>query len=449
MRAFRRALDDSHLQEIVLHGRRFTWSNGRDNPTLERIDRAFANADWFLRFPHHHLKSLASDSSDHAPLLLILNVEPWAVPRFHFELCWAKLDGFLEAVGVAWGQSSPLFDACKCLDRKLRAVARALRSWRATKLGSIQFQLAAARLIIQEYDITQESRSLSPGELALHRERKGHVLGLASLERTMARQRARTRHLREADACTKYFHLQACHRRRKNHLLTISHEGHSFSEEEAKAEVVYFYYNAIIGTPFLRRHRLNLDALQLPSLDLAELALPFSPAEVEAAVRASPSDRAPGPDGFGSAFLKVAWQVVGSDIVRVFVSLWDLDFRNFNCLNQAYMVLLHKNSNPLGLRDYRPISLIHTVGKLFAKTLALRLAPRMPALVSVNQTAFIKGRRIHENFRTVRLTCRWLHARRSPRVLLKVDLSKAFDTVAWSFLLEVLTRLGFPLRWRD
>ena len=112
MRAFRRALDDSHLQELALHGRRFTWTNGRDNPTLERIDRVFANADWFLRFPHHHLKSLALDSSDHAPLLLILNVEPWAVPRFHFELCWAKLDGFLEAVGVAWGQPSPLLDAC-------------------------------------------------------------------------------------------------------------------------------------------------------------------------------------------------------------------------------------------------------------------------------------------------------------------------------------------------
>jgi hypothetical protein len=213
--------------------------------------------------------------------------------------------------------------------------------------------------------------------------------------------------------------------------------------------MVYSYYNAIIGTPFLRRHRINLEALQLPSLDLAELALPFLPVEVNAAVRASPSDRAPGPDGFGSAFLKVAWQAVGSDIVRVFASLWDLDFRNFNCLNEAYMVLLHKNSNPLGLRDYRPISLIHTVGKLFAKTLVLRLAPWMPALVSVNQTTLIKGRRIHKNFRTVQLICRWLHARRAPTVLLKVDLTKAFDTVAWPFLLEVMSRLGFPLRWRD
>jgi hypothetical protein len=106
----------------------------------------------------------------------------------------------------------------------------------------------------------------------------------------MARQRAWTRHLGEVDACTKYFHLQACHRRRKNYLLTITHEGLTFSEEQAKAGVVYSYYNAIIGTPLLRQHRINLGVLQLPSLDLAELALPFSPAKVEAAVRASPSE---------------------------------------------------------------------------------------------------------------------------------------------------------------
>ncbi|XP_066311258.1 secreted RxLR effector protein 78-like [Miscanthus floridulus] len=34
-------------------------------------------------------------------------------------------------------------------------------------------------------------------------------------------------------------------------------------------------------------------------------------------------------------------------------------------------------------------------------------------------------------------------------ILLKVDLAKAFDTVAWPFLLEVLEHFGFLLCWRD
>lgn len=73
----------------------------------------------------------------------------------------------------------------------------------------------------------------------------------------------------------------------------------------------------------------------------------------------------------------------------------------------------------------------------------------MDALVRGNQTAFIKGRRIHDNFRSVQLYCRWLHARRHACVLLKIDIAKAFDSVAWPFLLEVLDRLGFPQKWRD
>jgi hypothetical protein len=54
----------------------------------------------------------------------------------------------------------------------------------------------------------------------------------------------------------------------------------------------------------------------------------------------------------------------------------------------------------------------------------MRLAPRMHELVKVNQVVFIKGQWIHENFRSVQLTCRWLHTKKSPTILLKVDLAK-------------------------
>jgi hypothetical protein len=33
--------------------------------------------------------------------------------------------------------------------------------------------------------------------------------------------------------------------------------------------------------------------------------------------------------------------------------------------------------------------------------------------------------------------------------MLKIDIAKAFDTVAWTFLLEVLQHMGFGLRWRN
>ena len=36
-----------------------------------------------------------------------------------------------------------------------------------------------------------------------------------------------------------------------------------------------------------------------------------------------------------------------------------------------------------------------------------------------------------------------------PGLFLKLDISKAFDSVGWAYLLEVLQQLGFGQRWRD
>ena len=81
MRRFRGVIDDLQLEELHLSGRLFTWSNGRDEPTL---DRAFASLEWLEQFSSYHLRCLSSDCSDHGPLLLVVNSEPWARPRFRF-----------------------------------------------------------------------------------------------------------------------------------------------------------------------------------------------------------------------------------------------------------------------------------------------------------------------------------------------------------------------------
>lgn len=86
-------------------------------------------------------------------------------------------------------------------------------------------QLAVTRVVIRELDLAQEHRQLSGDEVELRRELKASTLGLAALNRCLARQRARTRFLQEGDASTRFFHLQACHRRRKNYLAAVHHNG--------------------------------------------------------------------------------------------------------------------------------------------------------------------------------------------------------------------------------
>jgi hypothetical protein len=50
-----------------------------------------------------------------------------------------------------------------------------------------------------------------------------------------------------------------------------------------------------------------------------------------------------------------------------------MDGHSFYLINQAYMILLQKKKEAEEVKEFRPISLIHSFSKLFTKLLSLRL----------------------------------------------------------------------------
>lgn len=447
MRRFMSFLHGANVEELHLSGRRFTWSNRRERPTLERLDRVFASPEWLGLFPSHLLRPLSSDCSDHCPLLLRTDAIPWAKCRFRFEAFWAKLPGLLDAIKIAWTPTLLHADPFQVLDYKLRNTANALKAWAAKKVGSVRLQLSVAREVIKCLDTAEEARSLSSEEQLLRNELKVKCLGLASLSRTIARLRSRIHYLAEGDANTKFFHLQACHRARKNHNHSINVDGVEVVDNNAMADALFNFYEFVLGTNFERSARIDLELLQLRTADLQGLDRCFTEDEVRAVIADLPPDKASGPDGCTGRFYKLAWPIIKDDIMHAINAFWSLNYSSFNLLNDAFMILLRKKEDPSVIKDYRPISLIHSFGKLIAKCLANRLAGVLNDLVHHNQSAFIRGRSIHDNFKTVQLTCRLLHQKKSPTVLLKIDIARAFDSVSWPFLLQVLEFLGFSRRW--
>jgi hypothetical protein len=121
--------------------------------------------------------------------------------------------------------------------------------------------------------------------------------------------------------------------------------------------------------------------------------------------------------------------------------------KGFGKLNSALISLIAKRADAIDVGDFRPISLIHSFAKLFSKLLANRLWPHMDDLISANQSAFIRGRCLHDNFMLVRQLARKFHAMKVNGVLLKLDISRAFDSIFWSFLLEVLQHMSFSKLW--
>ena len=122
------------------------------------------------------------------------------------------------------------------------------------------------------------------------------------------------------------------------------------------------------------------------------------------------------------------------------------DGRGFERVNGAFITLLPKKEGAVDVGDFRPISLVHSFGKLVSKLMAARLASSLPELVDCNQSAFVKGRAIQDNFFMLKQSIRSLHRRRTPALMLKVDMAKAVDSVAWPFLFEVMRHRGFGPR---
>jgi hypothetical protein len=108
-------------------------------------------------------------------------------------------------------------------------------------------------------------------------------------------------------------------------------------------------------------------------------------------------------------------------------------------------VLVPKKQNPSRVADYRPISLTHCFAKILSKLLANRLAKGLDDLTAVNQTTFIKKGCIHDNL-SVQQVVR-SSKKKIPNIFIKLDISKAFDSVNWPYIVEIKSHLGFGERW--
>ena len=171
------------------------------------------------------------------------------------------------------------------------------------------------------------------------------------------------------------------------------------------------------------------------------LAAPVTSVEVKEALFSIHPNKASRPDGFNAFFFRRTWHILGGDITRAIQSFF-YSGHMLRELNHASISLVPKVPNPSKLSDYRPISCCKTIYKCLSKILANRLKRVLPSLIDDAQSAFIQGRSISDNILLAQELLRNYHRKdTSARCAIKVDLRRAFDTVRWEFLLDLM---GFP-----
>lgn len=104
-----------------------------------------------------------------------------------------------------------------------------------------------------------------------------------------------------------------------------------------------------------------------------------------------------------------------------------------------------KIANAIQAKDFRPIACCLVLSKIIAKILTLRLHSVINEVVNPSQAGFIPGRAINDNILLATELIKGYNRRHvSPRCVIKVDIKKAYDSVEWHFLEQVLMELNFP-----
>ena len=139
---------------------------------------------------------------------------------------------------------------------------------------------------------------------------------------------------------------------------------------------------------------------------------------------------------------------MGHDVTTVVLSILNSGHM-LQKMNYAYIVLIPKNNDLKHMSEYRPISLGNVISRIVSKVLANRLKLVLPMVISDTQSVFIPNRFITNN---TTVAYELLHRMRNRRkrmgqMVVKLDISKAYNRVEWEFLRQIMLKLGFTPRW--
>ena len=434
------------LVEIPLVDRAYTWSNRRVNPTLVRLDRCFVNLDWDACFPNTTLSSLTRFASDHVPLLACACTR---VPRsvcFRFENSWLLNSQFPMVVQSVLDQ--PLHGCpAKTFVLRLKRCRTACRSWSRRQRPLVQRE-GDTKILIDALDLLEEERPLHASEAALRCLAVRSLQDIRSEKLEFWRQRFNTRLALDWDENSRFFHAAASGRRRHNTIACLEVDGLAATSHDAKSSILHDFYLNLLGSSCTTVWHFDLQDLY-PNLDLssAPLSEPFTLTEITHALFAMDTRSSPGPDGFGPSFYRKFWPSLCHEVQQLFNSFFDGSL-NMDGLNRALLVLIPKKEGVRTADGFRPISLQNCPMKLFSKVMVNRLKPFIPLIVDADQTGFVHGRSIAENFVYAADLLSCCSKRKVPTAVLKLDFKKAFDSVEWSSLDKILCARGFDERWR-
>lgn len=157
---FLNAIWELHLIDLPLNRFRFSWSDGRLNLKLARLDLCLVSLGWNDKFPNSSLSALEGNIESLPTNLAMWYIIPGSlhffVWSFPVEAPWGGL------VKKAWYFTTDTTSSANNIKRKLDAVWQALNKWEKKNGDFLTRQMDCFKYWIQKMDLLEESRPSSP-----------------------------------------------------------------------------------------------------------------------------------------------------------------------------------------------------------------------------------------------------------------------------------------------
>jgi len=152
--------------------------------------------------------------------------------------------------------------------------------------------------------------------------------------------------------------------------------------------------------------------------------------EVDEAVFQMEKGKSLEPNGFTIDFFQSCWDLVKEEIWEVVEeSRWTRWI--LKAFNATFLTLIPKEHGADSPGKFKPVSLCTVILKIITKVMANRLKSLMSGLISLEQSSFFEVRKILDGIILTHEMIHSLKQMKSLGMLIKVDITKAYDKVSW------------------
>ncbi|KAL9243905.1 hypothetical protein vseg_017742 [Gypsophila vaccaria] len=451
---FRDCVRDGGVIDLQSIGAFYTWNNKQrtDGRIFSKLDRVLVNKAWSDHFREPFAHFLPKGLSDHSPCLVNFLHRTHLPRSFKYFNMWGLSEKFLPVLKEIWDKEEEGYPMYRII-RKQKKLKPALKELNQDCFSDIERKTETMELWVKQL---QQELGQCPFNPILSEDETNARQELRILKEAMdlfLAQKSKIRWCIEGDQNTHFFHGVIRSQRQRNKVLEIEDSTGNICDNLSDIQQAFLeYYTHLLGesqgttkvhqTIIKKGSKWNADMIR-------SLMVPVTGKEIKEALFSIPDIKSPGPDGYTSKFYKDAWNVIGEEVIAAIKDFF-AHKRMLKKINSTSLVLIPNVQRPKNVSQFRPIAYCNVLYKVISKLLCERLAAVLPLLVDINQGAFIHSRNIQENILICQDLVRLYEIPQgSPKCLFKINLQKAYDTVEWTFIDQLLTYLKVPAEFRS